>query len=453
MVRTCRMYLCAIVVCLYAGYAKAADNHRNDPSAATEVETSKAQTDFLHLFDERSISLDDLLKAALQYNPEIAAAQNDISAATGRLRQAGLYPNPTIEFEAEDIPAGDVDFSRNQNTVSIIQPIIIGQRRSNAVSAAAAEQESLRFVLQHTIHQVLGDIRLAYTDLVCLERALVLSGELLSDANEVLAIAQARFDASAATKSELLAAQMKSTTFELNIRNLQLKIASAAKHLQSFLPGVRVTKDRIRHELSMNLPGIDLERLLADVRRQHPLILAAEKSSEAAEYRLALAKAERLPDVSFRGAYGRDTAERENIFEVGISIPLPLFNRNQGRIAEMRHMAARSHHEARSCIARLEAEISAAQASYMTARNYVSVYRKRIVPAADTAFEHNLERYRAGRAGLPDVLNAMEELAGAKLSLLKAVRDMNKAHALLHKVAGTAMNDIQVKEQKGDLQP
>jgi cobalt-zinc-cadmium efflux system outer membrane protein len=451
MARTFQMCFWIIFLCLYAGYSKAADYRHNDLQSATEIEPSKRQAELLRLLNNDPISLDDLLQAAVLFNPEIAAAQSNIGAATGRLRQAGLYPNPIIEFEAEDIPAGDVDFSRNQNTVSIIQPIILGKRRSTAISAATAEQEAARFALQNTINQVLGDVRFAYMDLVYHKMALALNGELLTHANKILDIAQARFNVRAATESELIAAQLKSTKFELNRRKLKLEISSTAKHLQSFLPDVPVPQERIRSELQFTLPSIDLDRLLADARERHPLILASQKTVEAAKHRLALAKAERIPDVSFRGAYGRDTSEGENIVEVGISIPLPFFNRNQGRIAEMHHMVSRSQHDAKSQRTRLEVEITALQVAYMAARDYAVVYQTKIVPAAEKAFDQVLERYRAGRTGFPDLLNAQDGLAGEKLSLLDAARDMNRSYALLHKIAGPLMNDIDIKELRGDF--
>ena len=450
MARTFQMCFWVVFLCLSAGYSKAADYQYNDLQSATEIQSSKRQAELLRLINKDSISLDDMLQAVVLCNPEIAAAQNDNEAATGRLIQAGLYPNPTIEFEAEDIPAGDVDFSRNKNTVSIIQPIIFGKRRSTAISAATAEQEALRFALQNTIYQVLGDVRLAYMDLAYYKMALTLNGELLAQANKILAIAQARFNERAAPESELIAAQLKSTKFELNRRKLKLDILSTAKHLQSFLPDVPVPQERISSELLFELPSLSLDRLLADARERHPLILASQKTVEAAKHRLALAKAERIPDVSFRGAYGRDTLERENIIEVGISMPLPLFNRNQGRIAEMQHKVSRSQHDAKSQCTRLETEITALQAAYMTARDYVAVYQTKIVPAAEKASEQVLVGYRAGRTGFPDLLNAQEGLAGEKLNLLDAVRDMNRSYALLYKITGSVMNDIETNEQKGD---
>ena len=451
MVRTFQMYFCVLFLCLYAGYTKAADYRNVDVHTAIERESSIQQTEIFHLLNKDSISLDDILQVAMLCNPEIAAAQNKIGAATGRLRQAGLYPNPTIEFEAKDIPAGDVDFSRNQNTVAIIQPIIIGKRRSAAISAAFAEQESRRFSLQNTIYEVLGDVRMAYVELTYYERAFILQGEMLTVANKILKIVRTRFDARAATEPELISAQLNSTKLELNRRKMKLKQVSAAQHLQSLLPDVEVPVEKISTELSLNLPGIDLEHLLTAVRGRHPLVLAAKKSTEAAEHRLALAKAERIPDVSLRTAYGRNTAEGENIIEFGISIPLPFFNRNQGRMTEMRHMATWAHNDARTSVARRESEIASAQTTYMASRDYAAVYQTKIVPAAERFFTQTMERFRAGRGELQDLIDAQEKLAGERLVLLEATRDLNIAYAHLHKIVGPSMNEILKKDTKGDL--
>ena len=113
MARTSRIYTCVIIVCCYAGYANAMDHRRYDGSATLESEASTGQAEMLRLLDNASLSLDDLLKATVLCNPEIAAAKNDIGAATGRLRQAGLYPNPIMEFEAEEKAARTAPYRRH----------------------------------------------------------------------------------------------------------------------------------------------------------------------------------------------------------------------------------------------------------------------------------------------------------------------------------------------------
>jgi cobalt-zinc-cadmium efflux system outer membrane protein len=446
MVRKLQLYIIAVVLCVCAFYRTAQAGNDDaqdfleaDLLSATQEDAASWQPEIRRLLEKDEISLDDLLRAALLCSPVIAAAQNEIGAATGRFHQAGLYPNPTIKFEAEDIPAGDVDFSRNQNKISFIQPIILGKRRSAAVAAAAAEREARSFTMQNTVFEVLCNVRLAYVELLFARSSVDLHENVLVIARRTLQIAQIRFDALAAFESELIKAQIKVHELELGKRKQTRQIASATQSLQSIFQDAQLSADRIVGDLTMTLPSFNLEQLLAAVCRRHPLILAAQKTVEAAENRFKHAKAERIPDVSFRGSFGRNTANGENIIEAGISIPLPLFNRNQGRITETRNLATRARNEARVCAARLSADITAAHTSYMAARDDVAVSSKQILPATRRAFLNAQERYRAGRGNLHDLLNAQEILIDVQLSQLVAVRDLNSSFALLHRAAGMAI--------------
>jgi cobalt-zinc-cadmium efflux system outer membrane protein len=443
MIRTLQIYIIIVILCsctvcrpALAGNENASDFLVSDLPVATYPEVESRQEEICRLIEKDEILLDDLLQAALLCSPVIAAAQNEIGAATGRFRQAGLYPNPTIEFEAEDIPAGDVDFSRNKNKVSIIQPIILGKRRSASVAAAAAEREARRFSLQNTVFEVLCNVRLAYAELLFARSSIALYAELLVNARETLQIAQTRFDALAASESDLIKAQVKVYELELGKRKLTRQIASATQALQSILQDAQLSSDKIVGDLSVTLPSFNLNQLLADVSKQHPLILSAQKAVEAAENRFKLAKAERIPDVSFRGAFGRNSAEGENIIEAGISIPLPLFDRNQGRIAEAHHLAIRARNDAKACAARLSAELTFAHTTYMASQDDVAIFREQIVPAVKRAFLQAMAGYRAGRINLHDLLNEQEIFINAKLSLMKAVWDLNSAFALMHRAAG-----------------
>ena len=91
MVRIFQLYFCVTILCLSAGFSRAADSHYTNFQLATEIDPLKQQAEITRLTDKASVSLDDLLKAAILLNPVIAAAQNDIGAAKGRLRQAGQY--------------------------------------------------------------------------------------------------------------------------------------------------------------------------------------------------------------------------------------------------------------------------------------------------------------------------------------------------------------------------
>ena len=125
-----------------------------------------------------------------------------------------------------------------------------------------------------------------------------------------------------------------------------------------------------------------------------------------------------------------------DIIDMGLTIPLPIFNRNQGRILEARHLAAKARRDAETLANRLSAELASAHAAYMIARDEVAVFRDRIVPASKRALSQAREGYQAGKMSFLDLLDAQRTLARARLSLLGSIKDMNAARTTLWKIVG-----------------
>lgn len=393
------------------------------------------------LGEKTEIGLDDLLRIAELNNPEVQAAWEKAGAAAGRAWQAELYPNPSIELEAEDIPADNVGLSRSENKVAIVQPLIVGKRRAASIAAAAAEREARHLDIQAKLRGVQGALRLLYAELLYFKQAADLHEELLAVARETLQIARVRFDARAAPESEVIQCQIEVHDIELRQRRLQRQFEASTVQLNSMLGGFEVPVERLAGSLEDNVPELNLERQQTVVHQNHPAVLALIKDIEAADRRVEQAEAERVPDVGLRVAYGRNGVEDENVMEAGVSIPLPIFNRNQGRILEARHLVARMRRERETLVNNLLSELAAAHASYMTARDEVETYRDQIVPAAERAFSQAKERYQAGKTSLLEILDAQRTLTKARLFLLESLKDANVARATLWKIVGPELDE------------
>ena len=150
------------------------------------------------MLQKAEIVLGDLLRIAELNNPEVRSAWNEMGAAAGRAWQAELYPNPTLELEAEDIPARDPGLHRRENKIAIVQPLVLGGRRSAAISAAAAERDARHLLVQHKLREVQGDVRRLYVELIYLKQAVGRYAELRDLAQQTLQIATARHHARAA---------------------------------------------------------------------------------------------------------------------------------------------------------------------------------------------------------------------------------------------------------------
>lgn len=398
--------------------------------------SSARQAEIRQLIAKPQLGLVDLMRIADLSNPEIGAARNEVGAAAGRAWQAELHPNPILALEAEDVPIRSVGLSRSQNTLSVTQPIIVGGRRSAAISAATAKREARILTLAQKRREVLGEVRLVYFELLYVRQAIALHAALLEIGRETLRIATTRFEARAAPELEVIKPQVEVHELELGKRRLERQREAAAARLCAVLGGLAVPMDRLHGELPESLPDLDLARLQRPLREGHPGILAAQKEIEAADRLIRQAEAERIGDVGLRIAYGRNAFTDENTIEAGISIPLPIFNRNQGRIFEAKHLAAGARRSAETLAHRLVAELAVAHAAYMAARDEVAVFRDRIVPASEKALSQARAGYQAGKMRLLDLLDAQRTLSRARLSLLGSIKDASRARARIWQILG-----------------
>jgi cobalt-zinc-cadmium efflux system outer membrane protein len=413
------------------------------PSLQSDRSTGPAsqRTETEILVEKPWIELNDLLRLADLNHPGISVAWDDIGAAAGRMWQADLYPNPVLELEIEDIPARSPGVSHGQNTISITQPIVLSERRSAAFSAATAEKNGRVLALEQKRREVLGEVRILFVELLYLSQAEALHGELLELARQTLNIAKTRFEAKAAPEFDVIKPAVEVHNLELTKRGLGRRREATAEGLSALLGGVRVPTTRLQGKLSVTLPRLDLDRLKQQLRERHPEILVARKELEAVVHRLEQANAERVPDLGLRLAYGRNTADNENIIEFGMSIPLPLFNQNQGKILETQFLATRAKKAVQVAERRLLANLATVYADYMTACDESAVFHNQIVPAAERALSQTRYSYQAGKSSLLDLLDAQRTLTETRLSYLAKVRDWNLAHATLWKILGPFSED------------
>jgi cobalt-zinc-cadmium efflux system outer membrane protein len=173
-------------------------------------------------------------------------------------------------------------------------------------------------------------------------------------------------------------------------------------------------------EMAFEIPT--LETLAASLYAQ-PESALAEADLRARTARVDLAKAERIPDVKVEVLYHRLEASRENTFDVALSIPLPLFNRNQGRLREARAEVLAAEARARMTQNELTARLREACLQLNTALASSRALQTEILPRAELVVKAAEARYTLGDISLAELLPVRREWAAARLSYLESLRD------------------------------
>lgn len=405
---------------------------------AEEVETGSPTVETRGEIDEilaqPAIRLEDLFRLADLANPDLAVARVEVAARTGRMRQAGLYPNPEIVFAVDEMFVDDPD-SRKQK-LALSQALLIGGRRGAAEGAARMEVEQAGELSLATRREALGRVHKWWADQMYFREGAVTFDELLIQAERNLDIAKARFEAKAGPESHVTRAMLEVYDLEVARQEFDLVRARRSAEMKVLLGGIEIPTDRLVGTLDPDAEHISMPRDTQAVMEGHPSLRAARLGVEAAEAMVVTAKKERIPDLELFIGYGNARPDQGNFVEGGIALPLPIFHRNQGRIAETTSQVAMAQYIERIAEYELEVALSAAHLNHATAHDQLEQLTYQIAPAAERALSQAQEAYRAGRLMFLELVDAQRTFNDVRLRTMELRRNLALSEADLMSLLG-----------------
>lgn len=377
------------------------------------------------------LTLADALLLAEALNPELAAAGAGADAARGRRLQAGLYPNPTLTLSAEDGPARNLGLRHGTKSVEIEQTLILGGRRGAArnegradVRVAEAEREVARRQLRHAVTT-------DFLNVVYAQRLLVLSRELRDLALRFNDVTQARVDLQAAPEMEALKTRIEAERMSQEVADAEGRLVSARRLLAADLGDESLPVGECSGAMGDPTIAHDPGLLRKKLIEEHPLLTAAAREIERAEATLARRRAERVPDLTLGVGWGWIEDEHETVMQTTLGIPLPVFDRNQGSIAEAEAERRRARLLSTATLNALLAQLDAAQARYSAAATKVRAYRERILPASEKAQSQSQDAYGLGKSSILEAIDAQRTLIETRTAALDAEKELGEAAAEL----------------------
>ena len=200
--------------------------------------------------------------------------------------------------------------------------------------------------------------------------------------------------------------------------------------LSATLGPVRPTVQSLNGSLDAGLELPALESIAAELSA-HPALAQAHADTAAARARVALARAERVPDLTFELLFRRDEATKRNGFDVGFSVPLPVFDRNQGREKEARAQQTAAEARALRTQADLETELRAAHGELAASLAHARQLQAEVLPRLARLASLMETRVTVGDAIFADLLPIQRESAATHLARLESLRDAHQAWARL----------------------
>lgn len=381
-------------------------------------------------FAQQSISLSEALSTALEANPDLAAARQEIGIAQGARQQAGLIPNPELSYEVED-----TDRDSSTTTVTLAQPLELGGKRSARIEVATVGQSIAQMALERSVNSLRADVVQAFYAALRAQAGVELANQSLALTERGLRIVDGRVRAGKSSPVEATRAQVQLAEAKLQLRRAQTDKANAYQQLAQVTGSAVTAFDRLdAPSLSPGMPP--RSATLLSTLEQTAEMRQALAQIDQSDASLGSEKAQRIPNLTVSVGSQYDRSVREQVNVVGLSMPLPLFDRNQGNILSAARRADQARDQRNAVELRLRSETQTALNQWTTAMQEVESYDKSILPSAQQAVDTATRGFEMGKFGFIEVLDAQRTLITARSQYLGSLEAATNARAQVERVFG-----------------
>ncbi len=350
--------------------------------------------------------------------------QERSEAITFRAAQAARLENPEISLSFEDVfGTGEFGGTRSaETTIEMAQRLPLFGKRDKRREAVLAERARLEAALEEARLVLFRETARAFTAALYAQRKVRLYEELFRLSRRLVEVAEAKFFAGKIPETERIRAEIVASRTETALANAREELKEALSRLARLWngpPPKGVSGDLLRRGA---LPDWS-------VAEDHPRLRRYRAEMERLRREIELARAEALPDVTVSAGVRWYNESDEQAYVFGLSLPLPLWNRNQDRIAALRKEITASKLDLRTESLNLKRELIRVKSALTRTLREIENLEGKLLPRAEEIYRRNLEAYRFGKAEFLRVLDAQRTLFELYLARLEAYRRYHELRA------------------------
>ena len=368
-----------------------------------------------------TVTLPDALARVFERNPEITVSELEIKAASARVLQAGLKPNPEIALQGENLATPGVGLGvlrYTESTLKIDQRIELGGKRASRVRAAQSEASVAANQLEVKKNELVAETSQAFADVLAGQERLANLKELTRLAKQAYEIVAERVTAGKVSPVEETRASVELASAQLEENKHARALGAVKDGLAALWGGTHEDIDSVQG--SFDIPAV-VSELPEGCLQTNPDMKLAAAAVDSRNAALGLELANRTPDITVSAGFRRLELEKEEVWVAGASIPLPLFDRRQGSITEARTRLDQSRAEQQATAWRLRAAWTQARHAHEIALLEAKTLTENALPAAREAAAAIEEGYRLGKFDLLNVLDSQRINAELRGKYIEAV--------------------------------
>ncbi|MDH3585269.1 MAG: TolC family protein, partial [Phycisphaerae bacterium] len=393
------------------------------------------------------------LAAALLHNPNLQSFSWEMRVREARALQAGLRPNPEVGIEIENFAGSGATsgFDSAETTALLSQLIPLGGKTTKRRRVAELDRDLAGWDYEAARLDLATKVAVALVGVEAAQRREHLAVDKLEIARQLYAAADQKVLAGAAPPLERTRATVLQETSRIGVRRARQALAAARHDLAATWGAERPVFERVAVDLQRirPIPAYDVIRARLP---QSPRLARWATEISRREAQVDLARAGRVADVTAGAGVRRLEQSDDTAAVVEFSVPLALFDRNQGGILEARYALAKAraqeqveHLDARTALARAHQELD-------TAFIEAAALRDTVLPAAQQAFAAVNKSYRAGQSSYLQVLDAQQSFFDARDRYIEALAAYHGAVAAVEGMTGQPLHDSPDENGSGSRQ-
>jgi cobalt-zinc-cadmium efflux system outer membrane protein len=394
------------------------------------------------------VTVDELVARALTENPELKAVRLEVDAAAGRLRQAGLRPNPMLELGGQKALSPD-----NNLTVGLSLPLDLNGRKEGRVGVAEREIEMKRRLVAERERQLRADVRMKAGELLAAQRNLAVTDDLLEVNRRALDLVGTRVRQGAAPSLDESLQLVEVNRLDAGRQLAQSRVEITTLQLKALAGMAPDAPLAVKDDLTAPPLPTDRAGMLQRAAGDRPDVAAARAEAAMASAMVRKEQADGRWDASVNVGYQRQDfgfplngltssgAQRpiQDVFHYfggGVSITLPLWNRNEGNVAAAVAAAQAAERRVEFAMLTAQQQIGAAFTQYEAARRSLDIYERGVRDVSRRNLDVIRQAYQLGRGSLLDVIAEQRRYIEVENGYTEALKQVYDAAVDVERAVG-----------------
>ncbi|WP_438278772.1 divalent metal ion exporter subunit IhpA [Nitrobacter sp.] len=385
----------------------------------------------------QTLTLKTALQRALAANPRLTAAERDVGIATGQRIQAGALINPELSYEQDNsFGSGRYRGTKStETTLQISQLFELFGKRDARIAVGQAGVETAAIQRKAVRLEVLSETAVAFLGVLGAQRRVRILDEQIAAIEKLAPLLHRRVDAGASSPAEIGRAEVASALVKADRERVSSTLASARRELAVLMGDTAAKFSAVSGRLDDLGRPPSFQVVIAAIDSNPQLMrwtaVYAQRNAE-----LLLARLKPYPDVRVSAGWRHYNETGDDAVRLSLSVPIPVFDRNQGNILSAQESLAKTRAEREANRNTLIVLAGRAYDSLQGSLRELKVLRDVAIPKSSQAADAIFEGYGQGRFTLLEVLDAQASVTQARLREQEAQQNFHIAVATIEGLVG-----------------